>query len=277
VSVKVVALVRLIGRQALLTGLAAVLWLVATPCQASFRPSAAVPIFQNVSVYSGHLLGRRAADGLALDLGATGVWRVVDRAQTDRACQQRELTPPYAVAYMQELGHALSADVIFSGAIQKLEVDAKVGKIKVAVFAEAIDQVSGQSILATVQSGEARRNENAPEPTDVLIGKALADATQKIAARAAQSTGVIATVSDPGDGKAVTLRLPAAAAIQTGCRFLLYRAVVESGEHVPGKLIAALMVTTAGQDTCVTSVLAKSGDIHTGDIAVSVCCAPKAE
>jgi hypothetical protein len=37
------------------------------------------------------------------------------------------------------------------------------------------------------------------------------------------------------------------------------------------------MVSSVAADSCVVSVLAKSGDIHTNDIAVSVCCTPKAE
>lgn len=260
-------------RQVLPPGLAALLLLALSPCHAGFRPGAAVLSFQNTSVYSGHLLGRRAADQLALDLGASGLWRVVDRAQCDRACAQRDLRPPYAVAYQQELGHALGADVIFAGAVQRLEVDPKLGRIRVTVYVEATDQVSGQSILGTLQSGEARRNERTPEPTDVLIGEALARACGAVAEAAARSTGIIATVADPGDGKTVSLTLPPGAVVRSGYRFLLYRAVTEGGEHVPGKLIAALMaVETPTTATCRLKVLARAGDIHTGDIAVSVCC-----
>jgi len=58
-------------RQALLMGLAALLLLSAAPSFAAFRPGAVVLSFGNTSVYSGHLLGRRAADQLALDLGGT--------------------------------------------------------------------------------------------------------------------------------------------------------------------------------------------------------------
>ncbi|MHB8995788.1 MAG: hypothetical protein ACYC63_11100 [Armatimonadota bacterium] len=258
-------------RQALLMGLAALLYLAAAPCEAAFRPGALVLPFQNTSSYSGHLLGRRAADQLALDLGASGVWRVVDRAQTDKALAQRRLQPPYAVAYLQELAHAVGGDLIFTGTIQKLEVEPKIGRLAVTIYCEATDQVSGQSVLATVQTGESRRNDREPVPTDVLIGHALADACAKVAAAAARSTGVVAEVTDPNEAKAVTLKLPAGSNIATGSRFLLYRGVLEGQERVPGKLIGSLMVTEVRGEMCTARVLARSGDIHSGDIAVSVC------
>jgi hypothetical protein len=266
-----------IHRQALLMGLAALLYLAAAPCEASFRPGVLVLPFQNASTYSGHLLGRRAADQLALDLGGSGVWRVVDRADTDRAIQQRRLQPPYAVAYLQELGHALGGDLIFTGAIQKLDVEPKIGRLAITIYCEATDQVSGQSVLATAQMGESRRNDREPVPTDVLIGQALADACAKVAALAARNTGVVAEVSDPDEAKTVTLKLPAGASIASGSRFLLYRAVLEGQEHVPGKLIGSLMVTEVRGDQCTARVLARIGDIHSGDIAVSVCLPEKAE
>lgn len=266
-----------IRRQAPFVGLAALLCLLAAPCHAAFRPGALVLPFNNSSVYSGHLLGRRAADQLALDLGATGAWRVVDRAQADRAAEQRDLRPPYAVAYLQDLGHALGGDVIFSGAIQKLEVDPKLAKITVTIYVEGTDQVSGQSVLGTLQTGEARANAAAPEPTDVLIGRALADATAKAAAAAAKGTGVTGTISEPGDAKTVTLKLAPGAQAATGMRFLLYRAGLEGDQPTPTKLIATLMVTKTSADSATANVLARSGDIHTGDIAVSICSPTKAE
>ena len=258
-------------------GLAALLYLSSAPCEAAFRPGALVLPFQNTSSYSGHLLGRRAADQLALDLGASGVWRVVDRAQTDKALAQRRLRPPYAVAYLQELGHSVGGDLIFTGTIQKLEVEPKIGRLAVTIYCEATDQVSGQSVLATVQTGESRRNEREPVPTDVLIGHALADACAKVAAVAARNTGVVAEVTDPDEAKAVALKLPAGSNIASGSRFLLYRGVVEGQERVPGKLIGSLMVTEVRGEKCTARVLARSGDIHSGDIAVSVCLPEKAE
>ena len=261
----------LVRRQAPLAGLAALLCLMAAPAQAAFRPGALVLTFANSSLYSGHLLGRRAADQLALDLGASGAWRVVDRAQADRALAQRDLTPPYAVAYLQEMGHALGGDVIFTGAIQKLDVDAKLGKLSVSLYVEATDQVSGQTVLGTLQTGEARANPASPEPTDVLIGRAVADATAKAAAVAAQGTGAMAMVADPGDAKTVVLKPAPGAALASGTRLFLYRAVTEGDQPTPGKLIATLMITKVSPDTVVAKVLGRAGDIHTGDLAVSIC------
>jgi len=238
---------------------------------ASFRPGAAVLDFQNVCGYSGHLLARRAADQLALDLGATGCWRVIDRAQTRRASLQRDLHAPYAVGLMQEVAHALGADVVFTGALQKLEVNPKTGSVKMTLLVEAVDQVSGQSAIATVQTGEAARQESDPEPTDVMVGAALAAASALAAQAASVNTGLMLTVTEPGEGKTVRLKPAAGVEVRRGYRLLLYRALVEGDERGPGKLIATLMVTDTGGDGCKAQVLAKAGDIHTDDIAVSIC------
>lgn len=258
-------------RQVLVLGLAALLIpLVAASAAPAFRPSAAVLPFQNVSIYSGHMLARRAADQLALSLGGTGTWRVIDRTQTDRALQQRELAPPYAVAYLQEIAHALEADVVFTGAVQKLEVDAKLGLLKVTVLVEAVDRIAGQTLLASVQTGEVRRNETKPQPTDVLIGEALANALDKMAALAGRDTGLLTTVAAPQDGKSVSLKRSDNDTIHSGQRFLLYRATVDDGQKTPGKLIATVMVTDVSADSYKAQVLARSGDIHTDDFVVSI-------
>jgi hypothetical protein len=270
---RVVSCVR--SRQALLWGLAALLLIAPQLPAASFRPGATVLDFQNESGYSGRLLARRAADQLALDLGATGCWRVLDRSQTRRAAQQRDLRAPYAVGLMQELAHAVGADVVFTGAIQKLEVNPKAGSVRLTLLVEAMDQVSGQSVLATVQTGEVLRRDRAPEPTDVVVGEALAAACALAAKVAAVNTGLLLTVTDPGDGKTVRLAPGPDVAVARGYRLLLYRAVVEGDERVPGMLIAALMVTNCGPEASQAQVLAKAGDIHTGDIAVSICCKDK--
>jgi len=272
-SLRAVLCVR--SRQALWWGLAALLWAAPQLPAAPFRPGAVVLDFQNVSGYSGRLLARRAADQLALDLGATGCWRVIDRSQTRRAAAQRDLRAPYAVGLMQELSHALGADVVFSGAIQKLEVNPKAGSVRLTVLVEAVDQISGQSVLATVQTGEVLRRDRAPEPTDVVVGEALAAACALAAKAAAVNTGLLLTVTDPGDGKAVRLSPGPGVIVARGYRLLLYRAVVDGEERVPGKLIAALMVADCGPDACQAQVLARAGDIHTDDIAVSICCKEK--
>lgn len=263
------------SRQALLWGLAALLLAAPQLPAAPFRPGAMVLGFQNVSGYSGHLLGRRAADQLALDLGGTGSWRVIDRSQTRRGAQKRDLRAPYAVGLMQELAHALGADVIFTGAIQKLEISAKAGTVRLTLLVEAVDQISGQSALATVQTGEVSVRDRDPEPTDVLIGQALAAACALAAKAAAANTGLALTVADPGDGKTLRVKPGPGVTVARGYRLLLYRAMVEGEERVPGKLIAALMVTDCGPDACQAQVLAKAGDIHTDDIAVSICCKDK--
>lgn len=235
-----------------------------------FRPAVAVLTVQNLSNHGGGLLGRRAADQLALDLGNTGAWRVLDRAQTDRACRQRELSPPYAVGYMQAVGHALGADLVAGGTVQTVTVDARAGVARLALYVEIVDQVSGQLVVGAQQKAEARRDSAKPEPTDVLVGRALAEACAKAAKLSAAGPGAQGEVTDPGDGKAVVLKLADQAVLKPGQRLLLYRAITEGEERLPGKLIAAVMVAKSDATTTEARVLARSGDIHTGDIAVTI-------
>jgi hypothetical protein len=258
-------------RQALLMGLAVVLLGYALPGHAAtYRPGAAVLVFNNLSTYSGYLLGRRAADQLALDLGATGQWRVVDRARTDEACQQRELRPPYAVAYMQAVGHALGTEVIFTGTVQKVEIDPVRGGVKVTILVEAFDQISGQSILATLASGEARANEEQAVPTDIVVNYALARACNE-AAKAAEPVNTISgAVADPRDSLTATVKLPAGTTTPTGLRFLIYRAVNEGQETSAGKLIATAMVTRSTTGSCEVQILGRASELHTGDLAYSL-------
>jgi hypothetical protein len=235
------------------------------------RPQVVVLVLQNSSNFGGRLLGRRAADQLAVDLGATGAWRVVDRAQTDRAAAQRDLQPPYAVGYLQQIGHALGGDLIVAGAVQKVEVDPRLGAVRVGLLVEMVDQVAGQAVLAVLHTGTVRRNAREPEPTDVLVGKALALASAEAAKASAVGVGLLGTVTEPGDGKTIKVSLAAEAAAQTGQRLLVYRGVVEGDQKTPGKLIATAMITEVAGESCRARVLSSAGDIHTGDLAVTLC------
>lgn len=234
------------------------------------RPQVVVLCLQNSSNFGGRLLGRRAADQLAVDLGATGAWRVVDRAQTDRAAAQRDLQPPYAVAYMQQIGHALGGDLIVAGAVQRVEVDPRLGAVRVGLLVEMVDQVAGQAVMTVLQTGTVRRNAREPEPTDVLVGKALALASAEAVRASAVGLGFMGSVSAPSDGKTVQLKLPADAAAQTGQRLLIYRGVVEGDQRTPGKLIATAMISEITGESCRARVLGSAGDIHTGDLAVTL-------
>ena len=168
--------------------------------EADFRPQVVVLTGHNNSSHGGRLLGRRAADQLALDLAATGVWRVTDRAQTDRTAAQRDLQPPYAVAYLQQIGHALGGDLVVSSVVQRVEVDPRQGAVRVVLQVEIVDQVAGQAVMNTQYSGTVRRDAREPEPTDVLVGRALALAAGAAARASAVGVGAAGTITDPGNG-----------------------------------------------------------------------------
>lgn len=235
-----------------------------------FRPALVVLPLHNLSGYGGSLLGRRAADQLALEFGSSGAWRVLDRAQSDRACQQRELVPPYAVGYMQDVAHALGADLICSGAVQTMDVDARGGVVRLTMHVEIVDQISGQMVVVSRPAVVVRRNVADPEPTDLLVSRALAQAAVEAAKLAAAGPRAQGEVTGPEANGELRLVFPADSGITTGQRCLLYRPTTDGDGNVPGRLLAALMVTRAEGTSVRAKVLARSGDIHTGDLAVPV-------
>lgn len=239
------------------------------------RPAVAVLGFQNRSGYGGKLLGRRAADQLALDLGLTGYWRVLDRAQCDRVCAERDLSPPYAVGSLQELGHALEADLVFTGIVQSVEISPRSGEVRTRLYVEAVDQVAGQPVLGVQQLAVEARTDKQPVATDVLVGRAMAQVCAAAAALSAQGPGVQGQVSDPGDGKVLTLTFADKVTLEAGQRLLLYRAVPEGDQRVAGKLIGSLMVVETKAGACRAKVLGQAGDIHTEDLAVTIGAPPK--
>ena len=263
-------------RLAHLTGLAlGTLLLMLSPALAErTRPAVVVLPLQNLSNYGGKLLGRRAADQLALDLGTTGYWRVLDRAQADRACQQRDLTPPFAVGYLQEIGFALNADLVFSGAVQSVAIAPRTGEVTVRVYVEAVDQVSGQAALGTIQTATQTRDAAKPLPTDVLVGQALALACGAAAAFSAQGPGAQGELSDPADSKLVVVKFAPEVTLAAGQRLLLYRSSLDGDQRVAGKLIASLMVVEGKAGACRARVLGKAGDIHTDDLALTIGAPP---
>jgi hypothetical protein len=149
--------------------------------------------------------------------------------------------------------------------------------VRLTVYVEAVDQVSGQLVVGTQQTATERRNPAQPEATDVLVSKALAGACAQAARATATGPGVQGEVADPRDGKTIALKLPEQVALKPGQRLLLYRPTLEGDERGPGKLIAAVMVTKSEAAATEARVLARGGDIHTGDIAVTVGEAPQRE
>jgi hypothetical protein len=178
---------------------------------------------------------------------------------------------------MQEVGHALGADLVFTGLVQALEVDARAGAVRLTLYVEAVDQVSGQLVVATRETASVRRSDSRPEPTDVLVTQALAQAADKAAETTALGPRAQGEVSDPRDGKTVAVKVEVTGGLRSGQRLLIYRPATEGDAQVPDKLIAAAMVMGGEGAIVEAKVLARSGDIHTGDLAVTVGDAPARE
>ena len=106
------------------------------------------------------LLGRKAADGLAVELQRSGSYDVVPRQRIEQAVdQQAGLQPPYNNTAQIKLADAVNASSVFSGTITA--VDLNPGKAaRVTLEVKQLDVITGDFINGTVVS----------EPTEQKLG-----------------------------------------------------------------------------------------------------------
>ena len=106
------------------------------------------------------LLGRKAADGLAVELQRSGSYDVVPRQRIEQAVdQQAGLQPPYNNTAQIKLAETVNASSVFSGTITA--VDLTPGKAaRVTLEVKQLDVITGDYINGTVNS----------EPTEQKLG-----------------------------------------------------------------------------------------------------------
>ena len=106
------------------------------------------------------LLGRKAADGLAVELQRSGSYDVVPRQRIEQAVdQQAGLQPPYNNTAQIKLAEAVNADSVFSGTVTAVNLTP--GKAaRVTIEVSQLDVITGDPINGTVVS----------EPTEQKLG-----------------------------------------------------------------------------------------------------------
>jgi len=231
------------------------------------RPRVAVLECHDRSEYVGHMLGRRVAAALHRALQTTDRWQCLELSAVRRACEEMQVEPPFAVGYQQALAHRLGADVVVAGRIEGVAVNALEGTVTVRLILDFVDRIGGQSMMALEAVGSSRRSAGGPRPTDIIVSEALADACRAVAELAdtvPAYTGQVVAVS----AKELSIQSASDVPVTTGDRLLLYRVV--GGEQPSAKLIGVLMVKNVEGAQVKATVLARDGDIYTGDVAVCV-------
>jgi hypothetical protein len=229
-------------------------------------PRLAVLELHNRSDYRGHMMGRRAAEGLQAALGSIGRWELIERGQVRRECREMDLQPPFAVGYQQALGHKLRADMLLTGYVEQVRISSGDGTVAVHLALDIVDRICGQPVASLQAQGSARRTKTNPSPTDVIVSKALQAACLE-AAEIASTMPLYSAVVTSISGGAISLDTVQPAAAAVGDRLLLYRM---SGEPTGPRLVGVLMVTEVERGRVQTAVMGTAGELYREDTAVCV-------
>ncbi len=151
------------------------------PRQASAKAVAqqiAVLDFSNASKVKDAMLGRKAADALAVQLEATGTFEVVSREEMQRAMQRLGLTPPLNQHEWVDLAKELGLQGVLTGTV----TDASVDKTTASVSLEC--KLFDTKIQEYMNGGAGTGSVNKPGFTgapDLLLDDALNQAAADIA------------------------------------------------------------------------------------------------
>ena len=118
------------------------------------------------------LIGRKAADGLAVELQRSGSYDVVPRQRVEQTvAQQPGLQPPFNNTSQIQLATAVNASSVFSGTVTNVDVVA--GRMaRVTIQVNQLDIVTGDFINGTVIT-ESSEQKLTTVPNEVLVDEAI--------------------------------------------------------------------------------------------------------
>jgi hypothetical protein len=124
------------------------------------------------------ILGRKAADAVAVEMEASGDFDIVPRQQMEDAVATRNgLQPPYTAATLRRLGEVLGARSVFSGRVVsavlgRKATDPRVRETRVTVQLRQLEVRTGDFINGT-QVTEVTNDELNDFDDDVLMNQSL--------------------------------------------------------------------------------------------------------
>ncbi len=176
------------------------------------------------------LLGRKAADGLAVELQRSGSYTVVPRQTIEETvAQQAGLQPPYNDIAQIKLAEAVNASSVFSGRITDVQV-VNGRSARVTLETRQLDVVTGDYINGTVvsQPTEQMLGEVANEIlVDEAINKAVFAAVRSMRQTTLPSGTVLNVAKDE-----VVLSIGADAGVSIGERFSVLRDKYDRARNV---------------------------------------------
>ena len=195
----------------------------ASEAEALPAPRAAVFSFVGPVDYPGRMVGRRAADAVFASLAEEGPWELVKRGLIERLCETEQARPPFAVGYLQMLGHRAKAPLAVTGIVEVCEVNSARGTAQVTLLVELVETLEGASLASHRGIGSAQRRADEVAPIDAIVDRALQeaalDAVRKLTTFDVATAMVAVTLPD---GR-VMLDGPEEPALRLGTRLLVYR------------------------------------------------------
>ena len=176
------------------------------------------------------LLGRKAADGLAVELQRSGSYDVVPRQRVEETVsQQAGLQPPYNNIAQIKLAEAVNASSVFSGRITGVEVSPG-RSARVTLEASQLDVITGDFINGTVVS-ESTQQKLGEVASEILVDEAINKAVFGAVRSMRQTTLPVGTVLNVATDE-VVLSIGADAGVSSGQRFTVLRDKYDPARNV---------------------------------------------
>lgn len=239
--------------------------LSATPAQAQAPIQTVVVLDFAVGNGLDPLLGRKAADGLAVELQRSGDYEVVTRQRVEEAVgQQAGLQPPFNDTAQIRLAEAVGARSVFSGRVDAIEVTP--GRAaRVRLEARQLDASTGDYVNGTqvLESTEQKLQDVANEIlVDEAINKAVFSAVRSMKQTNLPEGSVLNTTKDD-----VELSIGTRNGVATGQRYTVLRDVFNRAKQITERVkIGELKIVRVESDQSV-GVLSAGGSagVRTGD------------
>ena len=176
------------------------------------------------------LIGRKAADGLAVELQRSGSFDVVPRLRVEEAVnQQAGLQPPYNNIAQIKLAETVNASSVFSGRITSVEINP--GRMaRVSLEVNQLDVITGDNINGTVVS-ESTEQKLGQVASEILVDEAINKAVFAAVRSLRQTTLPTGTVLNVATDE-VVLSIGSDAGVSTGERFTVLRDKYDRARNV---------------------------------------------
>lgn len=220
------------------------------------------------------LLGRKAADALAVELQRTGEYQVVTRQRLQEIVgQQAGLQPPFNDTAQVRLAQAVGATSVFSGQITGLTISSN-QSARVGILVRQLDAGTGDYINGT-QNVEPTEQKLTPIANEVLIDEAINKVTFAAVRSLRQTTLPFGTVLNT-TREDLEVSIGTRNGVAVGQRYTVLRDVFNAARNITERVkIGEVRIGNVEFDQATASLSAGGqAGIRTGDFVREIFTAP---